>query len=90
MTIYDIPNIEHCDVSAVGAMGWRVSAHSGWYIHKSTTPDIEDENGNSKKVYHTFVAIHISEDLTGIEIIPESELPDNAEICGGGNDHEVM
>ena len=91
MDIYDVPNIEHCDVSNIGTMGWRVIAHEGWYIHKSTDPDSVDENGNVKKLYFTIALIRTTEDLSGVEIVAEADLPDNAEICGGtgDTDHEI-
>ena len=92
MTIYDIPNIEHCDVTPIGTVGWRVSAHDGWYIHKSTDLPSMDEEGNTTIIYRTYVAIRNTEDLSGIEIVAEADLPANAEICGdtGNNEHEVM
>lgn len=90
MDIYDVPNIEHCDVSNIGTMGWRVNAHEGWYIHKSTDPDGVDENGNVTKLYFTVALIRNTENLAGIEIVAEADLPGNAEICGGDNDHETM
>lgn len=91
MTIYEIPNIEHCDVSAIGTIGYRVFAHEGWYIHKSTDLDGIDENGNPTKVYKTVALIGVNEDMSGIEITAEADLPENAEICGNtDNDHEVM
>lgn len=90
MTIYDIPNIEHCDVTPIGTVGWRVAAHEGWYIHKSTDPLGEDADGNPTILYRTYVAIRNTEDLSGIEIVAEADLPANAEICGGDNDHETM
>lgn len=92
MTIYDIPNIEHCDIETIGTMGWRLRAHDGWYIYKSTNPVIEDLNGNQCKLYQTVVAVRNTENLAGIEITAEVDLPDNAIINGGGtgNDHEVM
>ena len=92
MDIYDIPNIEHCDVSNIGTMGWRVVAHEGWYIHKSTDLNGEDENGNPTKIYRGIALIRNTEDLSGIEITAEADLPSNAEICGnaGEPEHEVM
>lgn len=91
MTVYDIPNIEHCTVRAISDTVFRVNTHEGWYIHKSTDPNGVDENGNPTILYHTATVIRTSEDLTGIEIVAEADLPANAEICGNnGNDHEVM
>lgn len=92
MDIYDIPNIEHCDVSNIGTMGWRVIAHDGWYIHKSTDPGGVDENGDVTKRYFTVALIRNTEDLSGIEITAEADLPSNAEICGdvSNPEHEIM
>ena len=92
MTINDIPNIEHCDVSMVGTIAYRVVAHEGWYIHLADEVPIEDENDNPLKVYKTIAILRTNYDFSLVEITAEADLPDNAEICGdtGGNDHEVM
>ena len=93
MTVYDIPNIEHCDVTVLGGILYRLIAHEGWYIYKSNNPVEPDENGNPTKLYQTAVIINPNlEDLSGIEITAEADLPDNAIINGveGEPDHEVM
>ena len=92
MDIYDIPNIEHCDVTPIGTSGWRVAAHEGWYIHKSTDPVGEDGDGNPTILYRTYVIVRNTENLAGIEIVAEADLPTNAEICGDTStpEHEVM
>lgn len=91
MDIYDIPNIEHCDVSPIGTSGWRVFAHEGWYIHKPTDLPGVDADGNPTIIYRTVAIIRNTENLAGIEIIAEADLPENAEICGDtGNNQEVM
>lgn len=92
MNIYDIPNIEHCDVEVIGTIGHRLFAHEGWYIHKSTDPMVEDENGVPSILYRTVVFVNVNEDYNGVEITAAEDLPDQYIICGtpGNNDHEVM
>lgn len=90
MTIYDIPNIEHCDIQAIGTIAYRLYAHEGWYIHKANElPGGTEENPT--KIYKTVTILRVDEDFYGVEITAEADLPSNAEICGDtGNDHEVM
>lgn len=92
MTIYEIPGIEHADVSAVGTMGWRITMHEGWYIHLATTPPGEDGEGNPTKIYKGAALLRADYDFSLVEICAEADLPGNAEICGGGEtpDHEIM
>lgn len=93
MTIYDIPNIEHCDIEIVSETTVRLFAHDGWYIHKSTDLPGTDDDGNPITiVYRTVAIIFVNrEDLSGIEITAEADLPGNAEIFGDtNNNHEVM
>lgn len=91
MTIFEIPGIEHATVTPVGTMGWRIVMHEGWYIHmKDHEPGIDPETGNPTKVYKTVTALRADYDFSLVEICAEADLPPNAEICGGGNDHEVM
>ena len=91
MSIYEVPNIEHCDVIPVGSIGYRVNAHEGWYIHKENDPDGVDANGNPTKLYRTNIIVWVDEDVTGLEITAAADLPGNAEISGvGDNNHDVM
>lgn len=91
MTVYDIPNIEHCDVTMVGTIAYRLVAHEGWYIYQATNIPGEDENGNPTKIYRGAAILSVNYDFSLVEITAEADLPDNAEICGNtGNDHEVM
>jgi hypothetical protein len=91
MTVYDIPNIEHCDVAPFGASHYRIIAHEGWYIYQADnlaggTPE------NPTKVYRTVALLSVNYDFSMVEITAEADLPPNAEINGGGgnNDHEIM
>ena len=91
MTVYDIPNIEHCDVTMVGTVLYRIVPHSGWYIHLATYDPGEDENGNPTKIYKGIAILRTDYDFSLVEITAEADLPDNAEICGDTTpDHEVM
>ena len=91
MTVYDIPNIEHCDVSSVGTIGYRLVAHEGWYIHQADNVPGIDENGNPTKVYKTIAILWNNYDFSKVEITAEADLPENAEINGTTTpDHEVM
>lgn len=91
MTVYDIPNIEHCDVSMVGTVLYRVVAHPGWYIYRADELPGVDENDNPTKIYKTIAILNVNFDFSLVEITAEADLPENAAICGGdNNDHEVM
>lgn len=76
MTVYEIPNIEHCNVEPIGnpAIGYRVSTHEGWCIH--TTAHEENE-------YTRAIAIRADYDMSTIEIVEIATLPEDAEIHGG-------
>lgn len=91
MTVYDIPNIEHCDVATFGSNAYRIIAHPGWYIYRADEiPGGTEENPT--KVYKTVAILPINFDFSMVEITAEADLPENAEICGGDNEpeHEVM
>lgn len=92
MTVYDIPNIEHCDVTTFATSFYRIYAHEGWYMYIPSNGEGEDEYGNPTKIYKTVIIIRTNYDFSQVEIIPEAELPSNAEICGdvSNPDHEVM
>lgn len=82
MTVYDIPNIEHCTVSPIGTIGHRIIAHEGWYIHLADELPGYDEDGNPTKIYKTVALLRTDYDFSLVEICAEADLPDNAEICG--------
>lgn len=86
MTVYEIPNIDHCDVSPVGTLGFRITAHEGWYIHLN---DGDEETAN---IWKGAVILLSTTDWTIVEIRAEADLPEGAEICGDTNEpeHEVM
>lgn len=88
MTVYEIPNIEHCDVRPLGnpVVSYRITAHEGWYIHLNN--GIED----TANVWKGAVALLATTDFSIVEIRAEADLPEGAEICGNDedNDHEVM
>lgn len=79
MTIYEIPNIEHCTVTPIGGM-YRIVAHEGWYIH------LNDGIEDTLNVYKGAVILNTGYPFEQVEIIPESELPEGAEILGKTDD----
>lgn len=85
MTVYEIPNIEHCDVTPVasGRM-FRITAHEGWYIH------LNDGIEDTANIYKGAVALRAEYPFEQVEIIPASELPEGAEILGDEPETEVM
>lgn len=91
MTVYDIPNIEHCDITIIANTLYRIVAHPGWYIYQADNSPGIDENGNPTKIYKGAAILRMDYDFSMVEITAEADLPDNAEICGGGdNEHEAM
>ena len=92
MTIFDVPGIEHADVTAVGTIGWRIAMHEGWYIHLRDNEPGEDEFGNPTKVYKGAAILWTDYDFSLVEICAEADLPDNAQILATPTnpDHEAM
>lgn len=76
MTVYEVPNIEHCDVRAVGdpVVGYRINSHEGWYIHVNTGLE---ETAN---VWKMAVALRADFDFSLVVILAEADLPPEAEI----------
>lgn len=82
MTVYDLPHI--ASIRAVGSMGaYRVQTEEGYWIH---LPSFEEN------VWKTITLIYPTDDLSAIQIVHESELPEGAELCGGNTEPtpEVM
>lgn len=93
MTVYDIPNIEHCTITTVGTSYYRIICHEGWYVHLADDPTgIDPETGEPTKLYRGAAILSVNYDFSTVEITAEADLPANAEICGGDNEpeHEVM
>ena len=78
MTVYEIPNIEHCTVTPVanGNM-YLITTHEGWWIHLHN--GVED----TVNVWKGAVALQASTDFSIVEIRAEADLPEGAELCGG-------
>lgn len=85
MSVYEIPNIEHCTVEEIGnpAVVYRIRSNEGWYIHLND--DVED----TQNIWKTVVALLATTDFSIVEIRAEADLPEGAEICGG-EDNEVL
>lgn len=79
MTVYEIPNIEHCTIEEIGspAIMYRIRSNEGWYIHLNN--GVED----TVNVWKTVVALLANDDFSMVEIRAEADLPAGAEICGG-------
>lgn len=73
MTVYEIPNIEHCDVTPVGTLGFRIISHEGWYIHLN---DGDEETAN---IWKGAVVLLANTDWTIVEIRAEADLPEGAD-----------
>jgi hypothetical protein len=85
MTIEEIPNIEHCDVSMPTSRRYVLRAHEGWYIH------INDGDEETANMWKTVTSLMVGQDFSQVEIRAEADLPPDAEICGGDdNEHKVM
>lgn len=93
MTVYEVPNIEHCDVTMVGTIAYRIFAHEGWYIHRRDLQSGFDEEGNpvDVKMYQAVVVLRSDYDFSNLEITAEEDLPGNAMINDADtNNPEVM
>lgn len=73
MTIYDIKNINHCEVRPLGKVGYRVIAEEGWYIH------LNDGTDETEHLWETEIGLPIGADFSLVEIRPEADLPEGAE-----------
>lgn len=82
MTVYEIQNIENCNVRQIGN-AFRIVTNDGWVIK---LPEYEEN------IYSTAVILLASYDFSTVQILAVSELPDGYIINGGGsnNDHEIM
>lgn len=86
MTVYEIPNIDHCTVTPRlnGAM-YMIVANEGWYIH------LDDGVEDTANVWKGAVIISASYDFTKVIIAAEADLPEDVVIMGNNNnDHEAM
>ena len=88
MTVYEIPNIEHCTVQEIGnpVAVYRINSHDGWYIH------LNDGIEDTVNVWKCAVALSVRYDFSQVEIRAEADLPEGAEIYGDVTepDHEIM
>ena len=82
MTVYDIPNIEHCNIEE-GNLWYRVTSHEGWYINLNNG---DEETAN---LWKGAVVLLKSMDFSIVEIRAEADLPPDAEICASGNYMEI-
>ena len=78
MTVYDIPNIEHCTVEEFGntARMYRIISNEGWFIH------LNDGIPDKIRTWKTAVALPDNCDFSIVEIRAKADLPEDAEIYG--------
>ena len=83
MTVYEIPNIEHCTVTEFASGGiFRIITNEGWVIKLP-------EYGENE--YSTAVGLRNTYDFSTVQILPISELSDDAVINGDtDNGHEIV
>lgn len=82
MTVYEIPNIEHCTVTPKANGGiFLIVTNEGWYIH---CPEHEENS------YTTAVGLLATYDFSTVQIIAETDLPADAVINGETNEPEIM
>lgn len=81
MTIYEIPNIT---VEAIGnpVIAYRINANEGYVIKLPSYPE---------NVYKSAEILTPNYDFSTVQVIPETDLPEGAEIYGNvGGNHEIM
>ena len=80
MSVYDLP---HVTVTPVGnpAVGYTIVSDAGWYIHLPSHDPL---------VFKTAVMLRADYDFSTVQIVAEADLPEDAEILGGGDDTETM
>ena len=67
MTVYEIPNIEHCTIRPVGNVAYRINSNDGWYIH------LNDGIEDTANIYKTAVILSTDYDFSQVEIIAETD-----------------
>ena len=84
MTIFEVPNIEHCTVTSVsnGTL-YTIVAHEGWYMH------LNDGDEEAATIWKGAMILRADYDYSQLEIRAEADLPEGAEICAS-HDEEVM
>ena len=86
MTVYEIPNIEHCNVVPVNSngnvIGYRLTTHEGWFIHLHN--GVED----TVNLWKRAVILPVNYDFSIVEIRAEEDLPPESEIAQTPTDEE--
>lgn len=72
MTVYEIPNIENCNVRQIGS-SYRIVTNEGWVIK---LPEYEENT------YSTAVFLRETYDFSTVQILPISSLEGDHEING--------
>jgi hypothetical protein len=81
----NVPNIEHCSIRTIGnpAIMYVITTDDGWYIHRN------DGDEGTANIWKTTTAIRNDEDPAMLQIVPESELPPDAEILAERPENEI-
>ena len=75
MTVYEVPNIKHCDIEE-GSAWYRIVAHDGWFIHLHN--GVED----TQNLWKRAVVLMKTTDFLIVEIRAEADLPEGSETAG--------
>lgn len=82
MTVFEVPNIEHCTVTPMAnGMAYRIVTNDGWVIK---LPDYAENE------YSTAVILMANRDYSTLQILPISSLPEDAVINGETNKPEIV
>lgn len=84
MTVYDIPNIEHCIITPrLNGQMFMITTNEGWFIH------LNDGHEETKDYWSTIVILKNNYPWEQVEIRAEADLPEGAEICADVENEEV-
>lgn len=86
MTVFEVPNIEHCTIYAIGnpAVMYRVTAGDGWWLYLN---DGDEANAN---LYQKVKVLRADRDWSQLEVVAEADLPPDAELADKDTETEVM
>ena len=80
MSVYDLQNVTVTEIGNPVVM-YKIVSDEGYYIHLPSHDPL---------VFKTAVALRTDYDFSTVQIVAEADLPEDAEILGGGDDTETM
>lgn len=84
MTVYEIPNIEHCTVTErLNGTMYMIVANEGWYIH------LNDGDETTANDWKGAAILRTDYDFSQVEIRAEADLPEGAIICADDKETEI-